>query len=92
MVGSNSSPAAGRTSDIKDDVRLNVENLTVMSVEGRPAVDGVPITIRSGEIVGIAGVEGNGQYELCAAPRSYAVNRHRPVDGADLTSNHPAAT
>ena len=56
---------AGRTSDIKDDVRLNVENPTVMGVEGRPAVDGASITIRSGEIVGIAGVEGN-EYELCA--------------------------
>ncbi len=67
MVGSELPSPAGRTSDIKDDVRLNVENLTVMGVEGRPAVDGASITIRSGEIVGIAGVEGNGQYELCAA-------------------------
>ncbi|MGB1503537.1 MAG: ATP-binding cassette domain-containing protein, partial [Ilumatobacteraceae bacterium] len=86
MVGSELPSPAGRTSDIKDDVRLNVENLTVMGVEGRPAVDGASITIRSGEIVGIAGVEGNGQYELCAAllglmPSTGTVT----VDGADLT-------
>ncbi|NBS30762.1 MAG: ATP-binding cassette domain-containing protein, partial [Actinobacteria bacterium] len=67
MVGSELPSPAGRTSTIGDNVRLAVNGLTVAGVEGRPAVDNASLTVRAGEIVGIAGVEGNGQYELCAA-------------------------
>ncbi len=86
MVGSELPSPAGRTSTIGDEIRLQVEGLTVAGVEGRPAVDNASISIRSGEIVGIAGVEGNGQYELCAAllgltPSTGTVT----VDGADLS-------
>jgi general nucleoside transport system ATP-binding protein len=42
---------------------LEVENLRVQGKHGL-AVDGVSFTVRSGEIVGIAGIEGNGQTEL----------------------------
>jgi general nucleoside transport system ATP-binding protein len=46
---------------------LSVRNLTVRGVAARPAVDDVSLSVRSGEIVGIAGVAGNGQTELIAA-------------------------
>jgi ABC-type uncharacterized transport system ATPase subunit len=43
---------------------LRVENLTANSDQGIPAVKGVSFELHQGEILGIAGVEGNGQSEL----------------------------
>jgi simple sugar transport system ATP-binding protein len=45
------------------DVVLSVQNLTILGKHGL-AVDGVSFDVRAGEIVGIAGIEGNGQTEL----------------------------
>ena len=50
----------------KDEI-LSVENLWVHDARGLLAVNGVEMNIREGEIVGIAGVEGNGQTELVEA-------------------------
>ena len=46
---------------------LDVEGLTVGPPNGRPVVDDVSLSVRAGEIVGIAGVAGNGQVELLEA-------------------------
>ncbi|MDR2210881.1 MAG: ABC transporter ATP-binding protein [Spirochaetaceae bacterium] len=46
---------------------LKIENLTVAGARGIPAVNGLSLEIYAGEIVGIAGVDGNGQSELVAA-------------------------
>ncbi len=46
---------------------LEVTQLTVNDERGNNAVDNVTLQIRRGEIVGIAGVQGNGQTELVAA-------------------------
>jgi simple sugar transport system ATP-binding protein len=43
---------------------LMVENLSALSDKGHMALDGVSFTIREGEILGIAGISGNGQQEL----------------------------
>ncbi len=48
-------------------VRLQVCDLVVADDRRQVAVDGVSLEVRSGEIVGIAGVEGNGQIELVEA-------------------------
>ena len=45
-------------------VVLEVKNLTWKDAKGTPRVDNVSFTVRAGEIVGIAGVSGNGQSEL----------------------------
>jgi simple sugar transport system ATP-binding protein len=49
------------------DPLLVVENLTVFDERGLPAVRDVSFEVRGGEIVGIAGVDGNGQSELIDA-------------------------
>ena len=49
------------------EVVLQVRDLWVRGDDGRWAVKGVGFTVRSGEIVGIAGVDGNGQQELMEA-------------------------
>ena len=46
---------------------LQVENLRVNDERGLEAVRGVSFEVRAGEIVGIAGVDGNGQTELIEA-------------------------
>jgi simple sugar transport system ATP-binding protein len=46
---------------------LTVENLRVVDDRGLEAVRGVSLEVRAGEIVGIAGVDGNGQTELIDA-------------------------
>jgi general nucleoside transport system ATP-binding protein len=48
-------------------VALDVQGVTVPGTHGKPAVNGVSFQVRAGEIVGIAGVEGNGQSELVEA-------------------------
>jgi ABC-type uncharacterized transport system ATPase subunit/ABC-type uncharacterized transport system permease subunit len=49
------------------DEVLTVRRLSVVDTRGVPAVDDVSFEVRAGEIIGIAGVEGNGQSELLAA-------------------------
>ncbi|MGN6244239.1 MAG: ABC transporter ATP-binding protein [Motilibacteraceae bacterium] len=67
MVGSELPSAETRESTVTDRPVLRVQNLTVRDREGRPVVDDVSFTIHAGEVLGIAGVEGNGQAELVDA-------------------------
>jgi simple sugar transport system ATP-binding protein len=46
---------------------LRVRDLSVASADGAKQLDRVSFTVRAGEIVGVAGVEGNGQTELLEA-------------------------
>jgi ABC-type uncharacterized transport system ATPase subunit len=46
---------------------LSVRELSMTAADGTQRLDGVSLDVRSGEIVGIAGVEGNGQTELIEA-------------------------
>ncbi len=48
-------------------VRLRVEQLSVLGDRGERAVHGLSVQVKAGEVVGIAGVSGNGQRELMEA-------------------------
>ncbi|MEP4648810.1 MAG: ATP-binding cassette domain-containing protein, partial [Ilumatobacter sp.] len=67
MVGSELPVPDTTDSTVTDQVSLQVEGLTVLDADRRRVVDDVSLTIHRGEIVGIAGVEGNGQHELVSA-------------------------
>jgi general nucleoside transport system ATP-binding protein len=66
MVGSELPTPETRESTVTDVVELEADGLTVIEA-GRTALDHVSLRVRRGEIVGIAGVEGNGQTELLGA-------------------------
>ena len=64
------------------DERLAIRNLEVAGDRGGLAVRDLSISVRSGEIVGVAGVSGNGQRELAEA-----VFGLRPIVGGDVVIN-----
>jgi general nucleoside transport system ATP-binding protein len=68
-------------------VRLRVEDLVVADDRRQLAVNGVSLEVRAGEIVGIAGVEGNGQNELVDAISGLrtAKEGHVFIAGRDFT-------
>jgi general nucleoside transport system ATP-binding protein len=49
------------------EVRLALRNVSALGVTGQPALRDVTFEVRAGEILGIAGVSGNGQRELAEA-------------------------
>ncbi|WP_433258710.1 ABC transporter ATP-binding protein [Streptosporangium sp. CA-135522] len=67
MVGSELPSPETRDSTVTDVVALSVRDLSVRSAEARHLVEDVSFDIRKGEVLGIAGVEGNGQAELVEA-------------------------
>ena len=68
-----------------EGVKLAVRNLTVKDSRGVTMVDNVSFDVRAGEIVGIAGVAGNGQSELLEAISGMrrAVSGSVELDGMD---------
>ncbi|WP_222269215.1 ABC transporter ATP-binding protein [Modestobacter marinus] len=68
MVGAELPTPATRESTVREVPVLEVRGLTVPGAGGgRAVVEDVTLTVREGEVVGIAGVEGNGQAELIDA-------------------------
>jgi ABC-type uncharacterized transport system ATPase subunit len=63
-------------------VVLDVADLTVLGEHGTLPVNGLSFQVRAGEILGIAGVQGNGQTELCEALLGV-----RPIAAGTVTLN-----
>jgi general nucleoside transport system ATP-binding protein len=96
MVGSELPTPETRESTVTDQAVLELRNVTVRAADdgGRDLVHDVSFTVHRGEIVGIAGVEGNGQSELVRSlvglvPSTGTVARRRPRRRSAL---HPRAT
>ena len=87
MVGSELPVPELRDSTVTKDVALRVAGLTVTSADGRRVVDDVSFEIHRGEIVGLAGVEGNGQAELVEAIMGTRPSTGQvALAGADISS------
>ena len=67
------------------EIKLSVRNLTVKDSRGVTMVKGVSFDVRAGEIVGIAGVAGNGQSELLEAVSGI----RRAVSGTVMLEGSP---
>src|SRR5437870_672355 len=89
MVGRGVQLTVDRGESHPADVAVRLEGLEVKDDRGSIAVRGVDLEVRSGEILGIAGVAGNGQDELVEA----IVGLRKPaagtvtLDGRDVTNS-----
>jgi simple sugar transport system ATP-binding protein len=87
MVGRDVVLRVDRTAANPGEVRLAARGLEVLAATGQPAVRGIDLQVRGGEILAVAGVDGNGQVELAEA----LAGVHRvaagtvEVDGQDVT-------
>ena len=64
MVGKKVSLNIDRAEPVDPTDRLIVKNINCRNIEGRKILDDISFTVRSGEILGIAGIAGSGQREL----------------------------
>jgi simple sugar transport system ATP-binding protein len=76
------------------DPVLEVEDLHALDQRGLEAVKGVSLTVRGGEVVAIAGVDGNGQLELVQAIAGVITpeSGHVRLAGKDVTGRGVRAT
>ncbi|MGD9512217.1 MAG: ATP-binding cassette domain-containing protein, partial [Geminicoccaceae bacterium] len=86
MTGEAPPPLARRRHE-PGAVRLAAEKLHVAGGDGTKAVDGLSLQVRAGEILGVAGVGGNGQQELADALIGLApvAGGRVMLDGVDIT-------
>jgi simple sugar transport system ATP-binding protein len=91
MVGRPVQLTVDKKSASAGDVVLKVTDLTVLDADGRTHVENVSFEVHAGEIVGIAGVQGNGQTELVEALTGLrkATSGVIALDGKDLTHSDP---
>ncbi len=88
MVGREVDLVVNKTHAKPGDVVLKVEDLKILDSLGSPAVDGISFEVRSGEVLGIAGVQGNGQTELVRALTGLMA----PVEGTVTIAGQDSTT
>ena len=94
MVGREMKQLKARATPPRTEVILDVRGLEALSDRGSPALRGIDFEIRSGEILGIAGVGGNGQSELAQCLlglRKVAAGTIR-IGGIDISRDDPKRT
>jgi ABC-type uncharacterized transport system ATPase subunit len=91
MVGRDVLFRLGKRQCAPGDVVLEIEGLTALNDKGLEALRDVSLRVRSGEILGIAGVAGNGQRELAETIVGLrpATGGHIRVAGNDVTNKSP---
>lgn len=91
MVGREVSFSVDKEPAVPKETVLEVKDLVVTDIRGVNMVNGLNLEVRAGEIVGIAGVDGNGQSELIEAitglrPSKKGVIR---LKGKEITHQKP---
>jgi simple sugar transport system ATP-binding protein len=91
MVGREVLLDVARSTAHPGETVLSVQDLWVRDDRGLDAVRGLSMDVRAGEIVGIAGVDGNGQSELIQALAGMRVPHggHIELNGVDVTRANP---
>ena len=94
MVGRELRPIAPRTAAPANEPVLAVHGLEARSDRGATALQGIELTVHAGEILGIAGVGGNGQSELaeCVLGLREPTAGTITIDGADVAHDDPKRT
>ncbi len=87
MVGRSVQLRVSKQAASPKDVVLDVRDLSVPGEHGDLAVESISFDVRGGEILGIAGVQGNGQTELCEALMGLRPSTGSVVlDGTDISA------
>ena len=91
MVGREVRLAPQRGESDAGEARISISGLEVLGDRGTPAVKELDLEVRSGEVLGIAGVSGNGQRELAEALAGLRTVASGKVvmNGADTTHKTP---
>lgn len=82
MVGRAVSFSVNKKPAIPGEVLLEVQNLKVKNSKGLLGVKDVSLKVRRGEILGLCGIDGNGQTELV-----YALTGLAPAEGGEILLN-----
>ena len=87
MVGRPVSLDVAKSAPKLGEVMLKVANLDIHDHTGRALVKGVSFDLRAGEVLAVAGVQGNGQSELAEAIVGLQehVTGHISLDGKEIT-------
>ena len=91
MVGRDSHPVTRARREYSGEYVLCIEDLCVTNDKGMPALRGISLGVHPGEILGIAGVSGNGQKEFAEAVSGLrAVDSGRVLlSGEDISNGSP---
>ncbi|MGO4927624.1 ABC transporter ATP-binding protein [Fundicoccus sp. Sow4_D5] len=91
MVGRSVSFKTEKSVASPTDVALEVKNLVVKNERGIMAVDNLSFNVKHGEVVGIAGIDGNGQTELILALTGLLPieEGHAALNGQELNKLNP---
>ena len=91
MVGRQIGPVVGARGSRPGKTILSVRNLTIMDEQDRITVNDVSFDIRAHEILGLAGIQGNGQTELAEALTglSRCLRGTVTIDGQNVTNYSP---
>ncbi|GGM21926.1 putative ABC transporter ATP-binding protein YufO [Paraliobacillus quinghaiensis] len=87
MVGREVSFTTEKTPPKPKDVVLSIKDLQVKDIRNAMMVKGLNLDVKAGEIVGIAGIDGNGQTELIEA-----ITGLRPSESGEILLNNKAIT
>ncbi len=84
MVGRETFGVTRQEDQSHGSVLLRIENLSALDEKGLPALKGVTLEVRAGEILGVAGVSGNGQTELAHV----LAGTLKPAEGQVMVGDH----